>query len=105
MGGNDEAHDSCCVDYVLRYRERDGAVVRKPGGEQGRQAASRRGENELREQMQKAGLRKQGGEQRGKAASRRSQKQLHGKMQALCLSKTPIFNLICYNFCRERVSK
>jgi hypothetical protein len=26
-------------------------------------------------------------------------------MQALCLSKTPIFNLICYNFCRERVSK
>lgn len=36
-------HYSCYFDYFFCYRHRDGAVLRKLGGEQGRQAASRRG--------------------------------------------------------------
>src|ERR1700688_499632 len=86
QGGNDETHNSCSFgscsfDCIFSHRRGDGPVLRKPGGQRNRQAASWRRQKQLREEVQEGRLRKQGGQRRGQAAARRGQEQFYGKMQ------------------------
>jgi hypothetical protein len=83
----DEAYYFGGVDHLLRSQYGGGAVLREPGGERQRQGASRRREDELREEMQEGRLRKQSGERGGQAASRRGEEQLHGKVREGCLER------------------
>src|SRR5215813_6324651 len=86
-GGNDETYYSRYFDHLFVYRHSSGAILRKPRREQRRQTTPRRGQKQLRKEVQEGCLRKQGGEQRGQAALRCGQKQLSGKVQKGCLDR------------------
>jgi hypothetical protein len=73
------------LNYLLCSRHRCGAVLRQQGGGSERQAASRRCQDELREEMQARHLRGQSGERRRHAALWCGQKELHGEVREGCL--------------------
>ena len=79
-GRVDEEHYHNGDDYLARGRYGSGAVLRQQGSGRERQAASRRCQDELREEVQTGRLRKQSSERGGQAALRCGQEQLHDEV-------------------------